>query len=207
LAGEFPGQAPGDRWRQARDEIKAAIERDGYDDERGVFTQAFGARELDAALLRLPTIGFIDYRDERMVRTVDAIREELDWDGFVLRYPGDELKGREGAFVACMFWLAECLARQNRTREARAVSDRALEASNDLGLFAEEYDPDTREMLGNLPLGLSHARGPQQARCRWAVHGPASVLEAARGADIEVSAHAGGRYPWLDRGPHAPSAA
>ena len=158
LAEECMRKAPERRWREARDEIRAAIESDGYDEKRGVFIQAFGERDLDAALLRLPSVGFVDHRDERMVRTTDAVMEELgDESGLLRRYAVDDgLPGREGAFLPCTFWLAEVLARQERHEEARAVFDRAVAASNDLGLFSEEYDPQAGEPLGNFPLAMTH---------------------------------------------------
>ena len=108
-------------------------------------------------LLRLPTVDFLDYDDERMVRTTDAIAQELDFVGLLRRYTSDDgLEGEEGAFVACSFWLAECLARQGRLDDARDVFDRAIASANGLGLYAEEYDPERREMLGNFPQALSH---------------------------------------------------
>ena len=150
-------QAPVDEWRAGRDEIRARIERDGYDEKRGVFVQAFGSTQLDAALLLLPIFDFVDYDDERMVRTVDAIREDLDDGGLLRRYRSDDGQpGQEGAFVACSFWLVECLVRQGRLAEARDVFERAAGAGNDLGLFAEEFDPAHRALLGNFPQGLSH---------------------------------------------------
>jgi GH15 family glucan-1,4-alpha-glucosidase len=143
---------------RGRDEIRAAIESEGYDEERGVFVQAFGAHDLDAALLRLPTVGFLDYRDERMVRTTDAVSRELtDDSGLLRRYAVDDgLPGTDGAFLPCSFWLAEVLARQERQEEARTVFDRAVSAGNDLGLFSEEYDPRAGEPLGNFPLAMTH---------------------------------------------------
>jgi GH15 family glucan-1,4-alpha-glucosidase len=157
LAEECMRKAPEARWRRARNEIREAVESEGYDDRRGVFIQAFGERQMDAALLRLPTVGFLDYADERMVRTVDAIREELEEDGLVWRYRTDDgLEGDEGAFLACSFWLVEVMARQGRHEEARAVFDRALSTANGLGLFSEEYDPDGHQMLGNFPQALTH---------------------------------------------------
>jgi len=144
-------------WAEAREEIREAIERDGYDGERGVFVRAFGSRGLDASLLLLPTIDFVGWDDERMVRTVDAIHEDLEEGGLVRRYLAEDgLIGDEGTFVACTFWLAECLARQGRLGEAQASFDRACEAGNDLGLFAEEFDPATGELLGNFPQALTH---------------------------------------------------
>jgi GH15 family glucan-1,4-alpha-glucosidase len=93
-----------------------------------------------------------------MLRTVAAIREELDaGDGLLYRYRRtDGLPGREGAFVCCSFWLVECLARAGDLGDARDVFERALQAANDLGLFSEEVDPKTGELLGNFPQGLSH---------------------------------------------------
>jgi GH15 family glucan-1,4-alpha-glucosidase len=157
LAEECMRQAPLRRWKKARDEIRTAVEEKGYDSDRGIFVQSFGSQELDAAVLLLPTVDFVPYRDERMVRTADAIREELDCNGLVRRYKSkDGLRRRDGPFIACSFWLAECYSHQDRPEEARAVFDRALATCNDLGLFSEEYDPDADEMLGNFPQGLSH---------------------------------------------------
>jgi GH15 family glucan-1,4-alpha-glucosidase len=154
LAQECMRKAPERRWKKVREEIRKAVESQGYDGERGVFTQCFDNAELDAALLLLPRVGFIDYNDRRMVRTTDAIREDLDDDGLLKRYRSDG--PQEGAFLACSFWLAECLAHQGRTEEAGDVFDRALTTANDLDLFSEEYDTKAGEMLGNFPQGLTH---------------------------------------------------
>jgi GH15 family glucan-1,4-alpha-glucosidase len=157
LAHESGRRAPLQRWRKVRNEIRRAIERQGYDRRRGVFVRAFGSRSLDAALLLLPAGGFVAWDDERMVRTADAIRDELGEDGLLRRYRGaDGLKGAEGAFLACSFWLAECYARQGRHDDARDVFDRTVSTGNDLGLFSEEFDAKRGEMLGNFPLGLTH---------------------------------------------------
>ncbi len=149
------------RWREQRDRIRADVESKGYDPGRGVFTQAYGVPRMDAALLLLPMYGFVDFTDERMVRTVDVIRAELGKSGLVRRYTADSkdldgMEGVEGTFLACSFWLAECLARQGRLAEARETFRQAAAAGNDLGLFSEEYDERTREMLGNFPQALTH---------------------------------------------------
>jgi GH15 family glucan-1,4-alpha-glucosidase len=157
LARSCMRKAPEQRWRKAREEIRAAVEEQGYDKKRGVFVQIFGQKSLDAALLRLPMVGFVDFDDERMVRTADAIREELDADGLIYRYNGnDGLEGREGAFLPACFWLVEVLARQSRLDEAQEVFDRTMATANDLGLFSEEYDAKAGEMLGNFPQALTH---------------------------------------------------
>jgi GH15 family glucan-1,4-alpha-glucosidase len=159
LADECVRRAPTRRWRVARDEIREAVERDGYDADRGVFVQSFGSKALDGALLLLPSVEFLPYDDPRMVRTTDAIRRELDdGNGLILRYPrgDDDLKGEEGAFVTCSFWLVECLARQGRVQDARELFDRVAACGSDLGLFSEEYDAKRGDPVGNYPQGLSH---------------------------------------------------
>jgi GH15 family glucan-1,4-alpha-glucosidase len=157
LAERHSLPAPIDRWHAERDAMRQQIEKRGYDRKRGIFVRSYGSQDVDAALLLLPAVDFVAWDDERMVRTTDAIRKELSRDGLVLRYKAqDGLRGSEGVFVACTFWLAECLAHQRRRREAREAFERACGCANDLGLFAEEYQPKTREMLGNFPQGLTH---------------------------------------------------
>jgi GH15 family glucan-1,4-alpha-glucosidase len=157
LATRTGRPAPLRRWRRVRDQIRTAVHQHGYDRHRGIFTQAFGADELDAALLQLPTLGFVDWCDARMLRTTDAIAATLGRDGLVRRYLADDgLAGGEGTFLACTFWLAECLAHQGRLDQARTWFTRAAATANDLGLLAEQVDPRNGELLGNFPQGLSH---------------------------------------------------
>ena len=100
-----------------------------------------------------------------MVRTVAAIRDELDaGDGLLYRYRRDDgLQGREGAFLPCSFWLVECLARGGELDDARAVFHRVSALANDLGLFSEEVEPESGELLGNYPQGLTHLAHIQAA--------------------------------------------
>ena len=93
-----------------------------------------------------------------MIRTADAVWEELGEGGLLRRYAhyDDGLPGSEGVFLPCSFWLAECLARQGRRDEANEIFERALSTGNDLGLFSEEYDTKSKEMLGNFPQALTH---------------------------------------------------
>lgn len=157
LAQQCGRQAPTRRWEKAREEIRAAVQARGYDERRGVFVQCFDQPALDGALLLLPVIGFVAFDDKRMLRTTDAVHEELDANGFLYRYrQDDELPGKEGAFLACSFWLAECYARQGRLPQAREVFDRAMSAASPLGLFSEQIDPDSGELLGNYPQTFTH---------------------------------------------------
>jgi GH15 family glucan-1,4-alpha-glucosidase len=153
--------------------VRAAIEHDGFDEERGTFVQAFGRPDLDAAVLRLPAVGFLPYDDPRMVSTTDVVREELERGGLVRRYSSDDgLPGREGAFLACTFWLVECLARQGRVDAARSAFARATGTANDLGLYSEEFDAESGTMLGNFPQALTHLSHIEAALALDAGRGP-----------------------------------
>jgi GH15 family glucan-1,4-alpha-glucosidase len=157
LAERYGLPAPLDRWREERDGMRKDIEKRGYDRKRGIFVRSYGSKDVDAALLLLPAVDFVAWDDERMIRTTDAIRRDLSRNGLVLRYDAkDGLRGQEGVFVACTFWLAECLAHQRRRAPAREAFERACRCANDLGLFAEEFEPKRGEMLGNFPQGLAH---------------------------------------------------
>jgi GH15 family glucan-1,4-alpha-glucosidase len=158
LAEDIGRKAPLGHWKKSREEVRRAIETRGYQADRGVFVQAFDHPIMDGSLLLLPAFDFVDYRDERMIRTTDAVWQELEEGGLLLRYAyrSDNLPGLEGVFLSCSFWLAECLARQGREDEANQVFERALSTGNDLGLFSEEFDTKSDEMLGNFPQALTH---------------------------------------------------
>jgi GH15 family glucan-1,4-alpha-glucosidase len=157
LAEKLDLEAPVERWKETRQAIRHSIESRGFDTERGIYVRAYDRGDLDAALLLLPWVGFVGFDDERMIRTADEIQSTLGHRGLIRRYTAaDGLEGEEGTFIACTFWLAECLARQGRLDEAHAVFDRAVATGNDLGLFSEEYDPARGEMLGNFPQAMTH---------------------------------------------------
>ncbi|WP_371614560.1 glycoside hydrolase family 15 protein [Streptomyces sp. NBC_00454] len=154
---------PGDveRWRTMRDAVHRDVCENGYDAERGTFTQYYGSRELDAATLLIPRVGFLPPDDPRVIGTVDAVRAELGSSGLVRRYSTegpsvDGLPGDEGAFLACSFWLADALHLTGREKEARELFERLLAVRNDVGLLAEEYDPVAGRQLGNFPQAFSH---------------------------------------------------
>ena len=156
----LPG--PAERWRALREDVRRDILTHGYDADRGTFTQYYGSRELDAALLMVPLVGFLPADDPRVRGTVSAIERELLQDDFVQRYtqvPGDTVDGLpagEGAFLACTFWLADNYALQGRHDEAREVFERLLALRNDVGLLSEEYDPRAGRLVGNFPQAFSH---------------------------------------------------
>ena len=152
------GQLPGDhaqRWREERDAVRDFVETRCFSEARGAYTFYADSQELDASVLRAARMGFAEPAGERMAGTIAAIRQELSAGGPLLyRYSGQERK--EGAFLACSFWLVEALARAGRVDEARATMEELLPLANDLGLYSEEIDPETHELLGNFPQGLTH---------------------------------------------------
>ena len=157
---QFGTEGPLDRWRAVRDEIHESVCRHGYDAELGSFVQSYGSKEVDASLLHIPLVGFLPPEDPRVRGTIAAIEKRLLRDGFVDRYETrsgvDGLPPGEGAFLPCSFWLADNYVLQGRREEARALFERLIGLSNDVGLLSEEYDPRTRRLLGNFPQALSH---------------------------------------------------
>jgi GH15 family glucan-1,4-alpha-glucosidase len=158
LAEALEADVPAAGWRRERDAIRDAVLDAGWHPERRGFRQAFGRDELDAAALMLPVTGIVAWDDERMASTADAIARALDDGGLIRRYEGadDGLPGREGAFLACSFWLAEAYAYQGRTGRAREVYDAAMATAGPLGLFSEEHDTGRGEPVGNYPQTLTH---------------------------------------------------
>ena len=149
------------RWRRVADEIREEVCRSGFDPELGSFVQFYGSRQLDASLLQIPLVGFLQASDPRVRGTLAAIERCLLRDGgLVMRYDTEDrvdgLPPGEGAFLACSFWLADNYILQRRFGDARVLFERLLALRNDLGLLAEEYDPRAGRMLGNFPQAFSH---------------------------------------------------
>jgi alpha,alpha-trehalase len=145
-------------WKKTQDQIREAILTKGWSDRAKAFTQSFGSDELDASSLMLSLVGFLPADDPRVLATIQATEERLTDDrGLVYRYRShDGLEGEEGTFLLCTFWLAQALARAGQPARARTVFERAAVFVNDVGLLAEEVDPDSAELLGNFPQAFSH---------------------------------------------------
>ncbi|WP_328999226.1 glycoside hydrolase family 15 protein [Kribbella sp. NBC_00709] len=156
----FGLSGPAKEWRARADEIHRAVCEQAYDADRNTFTQAYGSKALDAAVLLIPQVGFLPADDPRVVGTVEAVQRELAADGFVRRYltehTDDGLNDSEGTFLICSFWLADALAMIGRIGEARDLYERLVALRNDVGLLAEEYDVTSGRMLGNFPQAFSH---------------------------------------------------
>jgi GH15 family glucan-1,4-alpha-glucosidase len=152
---------PVDRWRRVRDEIHQEVCERGYDEKVDSFTQSYESKELDAALLFLPLVGFLPASDPRIRGTIAAVERELLQDGFVLRYRTreggvDGLPAGEGVFLPCSFWLANCYELLGRHKDALELFERLVGLANDLGLLSEEYDPESKRLLGNFPQAFTH---------------------------------------------------
>jgi GH15 family glucan-1,4-alpha-glucosidase len=154
--GELPAQRAA-RWRSEAAAIEAYIERECWSHELGSYSRSAGSRDVDAALLMLPIVGYGADRPDRISATIDAVGRELRHGDVVYRYRADDgLRGGEGAFVNCSFWLVSALARTGRRDEAAALMERLLARANDVGLYAEEIDPTSGAFLGNFPQALVH---------------------------------------------------
>jgi GH15 family glucan-1,4-alpha-glucosidase len=151
---------PVDEWRATRREIHDEVCRLGFDPELGSFVQSYGSKEVDAALLMIPLVGFLPHSDPRITGTVRQIEKQLLHDGFVLRYRTERLEdglpAGEGAFLACSFWLADNYKLMGRDDEAQQLLDRLLRLTNDVGLLSEEYDLLEKRLIGNFPQAFSH---------------------------------------------------
>jgi GH15 family glucan-1,4-alpha-glucosidase len=176
---------PLDRWRAVCDEIHDEVCARSYNEEIGAFTQTYEGTELDAAVLLIPLVGFLPVEDPRVASTIEVIgrdrsRGGLTSDGFVMRYEPmhdgvDGIGEPEGVFLPCSFWMVEVLALAGRTDEARALFERLLAVANDVGLYAEEYDPHAPRLLGNFPQAFTHL----------ALVGAAHTLEPERFARMQ----------------------
>ena len=158
---EYGHEGPLERWRAARDEIRAEVLERGFDTELNSFVQSYDSKRLDASLLTIPLVGFLPPEDPRVHGTLAAIRAELFTDGFVQRYSHDAnlvdgLPPGEGSFFLCSFWFVDNLALVGELDEAVEIFERLLGLRNELGLLAEEYDHELGRQVGNFPQAFSH---------------------------------------------------
>jgi GH15 family glucan-1,4-alpha-glucosidase len=153
-----PDDATVDTWMAQRDELRHSILDNGWSETAGAFTQSFGSDDLDASVLCMAQVRFLPPDDTRLLATIDAIATGLrDDHGLIYRYRGDDgLGGPEGTFLLCTFWLAHAYAVTGQVELARETLARGAGYATDLGLLAEQVDPDTGELLGNFPQAFSH---------------------------------------------------
>ncbi|HEX5413896.1 MAG TPA: glycoside hydrolase family 15 protein [Terriglobia bacterium] len=144
------------KWKKLRDHIHADVCRRGFHKRLNSFVQHYGSKRLDASLLLIPIFGFLPASDPRMLGTIHAIEKHLLADGIVLRNIPETREAKQGAFLACSFWLVENLSMIGRDDDARKLFEKLLTLANDVGLLAEEYDIHEKRLLGNFPQALSH---------------------------------------------------
>jgi GH15 family glucan-1,4-alpha-glucosidase len=159
---DFGFEGPRERWRAVADQIHADVCAKGFDAEQNTFVQSYGSREVDAAVLMIPIVSFLPADDPRMVGTIAMLEKQLLRNGFLYRTSADPETAAthrepEGAFLACNFWLVEAYALGGRINDASALFERLIAVGNDVGIFAEEYDPALERQVGNVPQTLSHA--------------------------------------------------
>ena len=159
LADRHGRPAPLERWRRERDAIYEQVMQAGWSDARQAFVQHSATDVLDAALLRMTSVGFISARDPMWTSTLEAMERELVTDSLVYRYDPaaspDGLRGSEGTFSLCTFAYVDSLARAGQLEKARNTFEKMLTYANHLGLYSEEIAL-TGEQIGNFPQAFTH---------------------------------------------------
>jgi GH15 family glucan-1,4-alpha-glucosidase len=146
-----------ERWRREARAVRDFVETRCWSERRRAYVRHAGSEDLDASVLLMAILRYGDPRDARIVSTIEAIRTGLGRGPLVYRYTGEDgLAGGEGVFLCCSFWLVEALALAGRRDEAAETMDKLIGLANDVGLYAEEIDPDSHAFLGNFPQGLVH---------------------------------------------------
>lgn len=139
-------------WSGRATKMRDVILEEAWNEERQAFTAAFGGEALDASVLLMAEIGFIEATDARFIATVDRVDEELREGHHVYRYKIEDDFGRpETAFTACTFWHIDALARIGREDDAREMFEGVLQQRTRLGLLSEDVQTETGELWGNFP--------------------------------------------------------
>jgi GH15 family glucan-1,4-alpha-glucosidase len=154
--GELPSRhAP--RWKREADAVRTFVESECWSPALRSYTRSAGSDDVDASLLMLPIVEYGAADGERIRGTIDAVRRLLGHGDFVYRYHAEDgLRGGEGCFLNCSFWMVGALARAGWLDAAVDLMDRLVARANDVGLFAEEIDATSGAFLGNFPQALVH---------------------------------------------------
>lgn len=157
IAEKKQWKAPTHKWQKEREEIKKSILKNGYNEKIGSFTQSYNSKDMDAANLLIPIVGFLPFDDERVKGTIKTTIDNLTKDGLVFRYTTkDGLPEKEGSFTLCAFWLIDCLALSGQTQKAEKMFTDLIKRANPLGLLSEEIDSSGKMLTGNFPQAFSH---------------------------------------------------
>lgn len=149
-------EGPVEEWRLVRQKLHDDVCRNGFNRKLNSFVAYYGAKKVDASLLLLPLVGFLPATDKRILGTIHAVETQLMTGGLLKRNRPDRKAARQGAFLACSFWLVQALALVGRKSDAEKLFSKLLRLRNDVGLLSEEYDTRTRQLTGNFPQALSH---------------------------------------------------
>ncbi|MCY1722728.1 glycoside hydrolase family 15 protein [Prolixibacteraceae bacterium Z1-6] len=144
-------------WQKLANTIKTDILENAWNDEKGAFTQFYGSKDMDAANLLMESYGFIDAKDPKYIQTVIETEKELCYNGLMYRYKNqDDFGLPTSSFTICTFWLINALDAVGQRKKAKLMFDQLLKYSNHVGLFSEDLDFETKELLGNFPQAYSH---------------------------------------------------
>ena len=145
------------KWSILRDNIKKDILQNGWNNKKKSFTQSYNSTDLDASILLMEPYGFIKANDPKYISTVHCIEKELSNDGLLFRYKNEDDFGLpSSSFTVCTFWFIDALNKIGERKKAKKLFDKLLSYSNHLGLFSEDLDFKTKELLGNFPQAYSH---------------------------------------------------
>jgi len=139
-------------WSKRAGQISATILSKAWSAKRGAFVESFGGEHLDAGVLLMAEVGFIEPRDPRFVSTVEQLERVLARGPYMMRYEAaDDMGLPETTFNICAFWRLDALARIGKREQAREIFETLLAGRNHLGLLSEDTDPVTGELWGNFP--------------------------------------------------------
>jgi GH15 family glucan-1,4-alpha-glucosidase len=146
------------QFRRERDAIREAIEADGFNPALHSYASEFGGSHIEASMLLIGTLGYRDPNDPHIAGTLNLVMQRLARDGLIYRYEHeyDGMAKPEGAFGICSFWPIELLAMRGEVELAQKMFDHVCSYANDLGLFAEEINPEDGSALGNFPQAFTH---------------------------------------------------
>ena len=151
------GGVKGRKWISLRDEIKNDIMKNAWNSDKKAFTQSYGSNDLDASVLLMESYGFISAKNQMYISTVEAIEKELLYNGLLFRYKNsDDFGEPKSSFTVCTFWFINSLFKIGEEDKAKKLFKKLLSYSNHLGLFSEDIDFKTKELLGNFPQAYSH---------------------------------------------------
>ena len=145
------------KWESLRDEIHDDIIKNAWSENKQAFTQSYGSEDLDSSVLLMENYGFIEASDSKFIKTVKSIEKELMFEGLLFRYKNkDDFGEPKSSFTVCTFWFIDSLYKIGEKKKAKKMFDELLSYSNHLGLFSEDLDFKSKELLGNFPQAYSH---------------------------------------------------